>query len=573
MNIQFNNNIIPIDEGINEEFLKLSLKDRTTVINIGILAFIQLKNNYIKNINQEQSNILKKEYDQMIESFKIDNQFEIKKIKNEVKYLQEMNDNKNLEINEINQKYKSEIDNNFKIYQQNIENIQNIMSQEVSMYKNQISQNIHQHQHIIQQKDQQILDQKNLFSEILQKEKQEKEKLNQQYEQSISIFQLSNNSSQKGKIGEYQIEEIINNSLTGYSIENCSKKPHQGDYHINKSKIKLMLEIKNYDSEKIRTSQLDKFYYDINYCHQNNININGAIFISMNNEIVGKKSIEFEIYNNIPIIFLSCLSNEIDRLFCSINFLEKFIQSTSNKDKQDQLYLLNFIMSKFNSLNEIIENIESEKKYIDDIQMYIKQKSDKYYKEHFKNINNLKNIFLEIENKIENTNILLDDQEETFLSIQDPNDLSKNMLKNLQQKYLMFKYQNTTLHNKSELEITRSEENKSINSENSPQTNNLSLDSITISTIDHQSSNEDIGDSVSEDKSIILYPNSITSKYPKKEVLDKWFTTFNWLNKNDHNCLFCKQCQTIFKSNYKKSIFTNHEKSIKHLSSFIQSIN
>ena len=40
--------------------------------------------------------------------------------------------------------------------------------------------------------------------------------------------------------------------------------------------FKLMLEIKNYDSEKIRTSQLDKFYYDINYCHQNNINIRAS---------------------------------------------------------------------------------------------------------------------------------------------------------------------------------------------------------------------------------------------------------------------------------------------------------
>ncbi len=582
MNLNFKDNIITIDENVNPDFLQLSTQERTMVINIGIIGFLKLKDKYIENINLEQSSIIRKEYEKMIDDLKIDNNYENKNLKNEIKYLNNQNDLKKKEIEEIINKNNSY---NLDIQQKNNENItylKNIMNHEVSIYKNQIEDIKNQQKNILDQKDNQLLEQKNLFSELLQKEKIEKEKLNQQYENSISMFQLVNNSCQKGKIGEIKIEEIIYNSLTGYTIENCSKKPHQGDYHIVKSNIKLLLEIKNYDSERIRTSQIDKFYNDLNYCKQNNININGALFISMNNEIVGKKNIEFEIYNNIPIIYLSSLVSDLDRLFYSITFLEKFINLTKNKNQENQIYLFNFIISKFNLLNDIIDNIESEKKYIDDISLYIKQKSDKYYKEHFKNINSLKDIFNEIENKIEKSNLILDDQEELFLSIEDPNDLSKNMLKNLQQKYLMFKYENNEYSNNDKILVNYNNNNYDNNDNNTNYfDSNNNIDSINISTVikednqfekmlDFDETTIEIHNYTNNTYDLNQNNNDIYSfSYPNNELLNNWLNTFNWLKKDNQNCLYCNKCETKFKSKYKKSIFTNHEKSKKHLSCII----
>ena len=193
-----------------------------------------------------------------------------------------------------------------------------------------------------------------------------------------------------------------------------------------------MLEIKNYDSEKIRTSQIDKFYNDLNFCQDHKIPIQGAIFISMNNEIVGKKSLEFEIYKNIPVVFLSSLANDIDRLFCCINFIEKYLQISQMKNQENQAFLLNYIMSKLSLITETINNLDQEKKYFEDIQTYIRQKGDRYLKEHQKNMSFIRDIFGEIEQKINNCQLTLDAEEDYFMSLTDPNDISKNLLQALQ---------------------------------------------------------------------------------------------------------------------------------------------
>ena len=89
-------------------------------------------------------------------------------------------------------------------------------------------------------------------------------------------------------------------------------------------------------------------------------------------------------------------------------------------------------MSKLSLITQTIDNLDQEKKYFEDIQTYIRQKGDRYLKEHQKNMSFIKDIFGEIEHKINNCQLNLDAEEDYFMSITDPNDISKNLLQALQ---------------------------------------------------------------------------------------------------------------------------------------------
>lgn len=614
--ISIHNDItLRLEGDLNSSFYNLTPNEKVCAINLGIIGLQQLKTNYHREQYQEQEQIIKKEYDELLINHKNKSLRELNQVKIELDYLQSQNQLKNQEINENNQKFQQQLGQQEIQYQHNLKQLQEIKQQELIIYQQQIKQLQDQLLSTKEDKNNQLIEQKEIFQDLLNKEKDEKNRIQQQFETSLSSIQVLNNSCQKGKVGENQIEDILNQYFGEYQIENCSKKPHQGDYHIKKSNTTLMLEIKNYDSEKIRTSQIDKFYNDLNFCQEHKIPIQGAIFISMNNEIVGKKSLEFEIYKNIPVVFLSSLANDIDRLFCCINFIEKYLQISQLKNQENQAFLLNYIMSKLSLITQSIDNLDQEKKYFEDIQTYIRQKSDRYLKEHQKNMSFIKDIFSEIEHKINNCQLTLDAEEDYFMSLTDPNDISKNLLQTLQKKYLLNKFNNNgvlsstqsinseLLTNEPDLtenQITRNNliiiPNTEIiieefsNQSNSNEDNQLSSGSSSKSfkseqlvTIDLNSNsiniNTDDLNSVTQNEISNLDDNvnrnGYSNNYPEKhysnnnkikaETIENWKQTFNWLQHNSEGVLYCTRCSTQFKNCLKKSVFDNHQKSKQHL--------
>lgn len=604
-----------LEGDLNSSFYNLTPNERVCAINLGIIGLQQLKTNYYKEQNQEQEQIIKKEYDELLNNYKNNSSKELNQVKVELDYLQLQNQYKNQEINENNQKFKQQIQQQEIQYGNNLKQLQEIKQQELSIYQHQIKQLQDQLLYAKEDKNYQLNEQKEIFQDLFNKEKDEKNRIQQQFENTLSSIQVLNNSCQKGKVGENQIEDILNQYFNDYQVENCSKKPHQGDYHIKKSNTTLMLEIKNYDSEKIRTSQIDKFYNDINFCQEQKIPIHGAIFISMNNEIVGKKSLEFEVYKNIPVVFLSSLANDIDRLFCCINFIEKYLQISQMKNQENQVFLLNYIMSKLSLITQTVDNLDQEKKYFEDIQTYIRQKGDRYLREHQKNMSFIRDIFGEIEQKINNCQLTLDFEEDYFMSITDPNDISKNLLQALQKKYLLNKFNNDAVLSSTQLvnsEILTNEANltknqitknnlivvpnteiiieESSNQSNSDEDNQLcsgssskSLRSEELVTVDLKSNSININ---TEDLNILTSDkitnlsdyvdhnndlnNHLEKNYPnnnkiKNETIENWKQTFNWLRHNSEGVLYCTRCATQFKNCLKKSVFDNHQKSKQHL--------
>lgn len=445
--------LVDIGVGINPLFLNYNTIEKKIIINLGLAAYEELNSKIFSIFHQQK-------YD---------------------KILEEQKKQLNKEVSNISEEHEREI----KLLNERIECLQSKISN---------------HQYIIDEKE-------NMYKNIITNHFKEQNNLQSLLENTLKTF-TNNSSSQKGKMGEIKIERIIENYFPEYEIINVSKKPHQGDFHIKNKHNYILIEIKNYDSEKIRTSQIEKLYYDIEYCQKENIQINSVMFMSLNQTITSKKNIDFEIYKNIPIIYLSNVSQDYDKISLAISLLEKYQQITKINNNDQQSYLIHFMNNKINSISISIDNLDQQYKIILDIYTYIKQKYEKYTKEHNKNINHIKQILNEIQEKVQHQQIDYEVIEDNFLNIQDPSDISKNMLKTIQEKYLEHKIM------------------------------------IKQKNLNYKD--------IEEDKINIKI---------EKEI---WMNEFSWIEIIDKENVRCNVCCYTFSGNHKKYRFLKHQNSIKH---------
>ncbi len=100
-------------------------------------------------------------------------------------------------------------------------------------------------------------------------------------------------SSLKGSMGENIVFDILIDKFPNCVVENMSKIPHSGDIQIILPiGIKLIVEVKNYN-KTIDQEQIDKLKFDMRFN-----NIRGALFVSLNSGIVGRKKFELEFFKN-----------------------------------------------------------------------------------------------------------------------------------------------------------------------------------------------------------------------------------------------------------------------------------
>ena len=95
-------------------------------------------------------------------------------------------------------------------------------------------------------------------------------------------------SSEKGKQGEQEFEDLAKLHVKWPALENTSKVSHSTDRTCMIRKCKTMFEIKNYTSD-IPTKEVDKFERDM----EENQDSPLGVFVSMKTNIVGKKSGNF----------------------------------------------------------------------------------------------------------------------------------------------------------------------------------------------------------------------------------------------------------------------------------------
>jgi hypothetical protein len=115
--------------------------------------------------------------------------------------------------------------------------------------------------------------------EVLQKQFQERE------EKLKADIEKTSNSSEKGKIGEMEFEEIALKFTQWPRLENTSKTAHGTDRKCTIRNCEVLFEIKNYSND-VPSKEVEKFQRDMEE-HQD---VPLGIFISLKTSIVGKKS-------------------------------------------------------------------------------------------------------------------------------------------------------------------------------------------------------------------------------------------------------------------------------------------
>ena len=149
------------------------------------------------------------------------------------------------------------------------------------------------------------------------------------------IYQTGN-SSLKGKIGEHQINDILNDHFPDDVIELTAQKDFESDIQlISPEGIKIYIEVKTYKS-LVTTSQIDKFKRDI---LRSGIKV--GIMISTTSGITGKKRLEYEQLDEEQyIIYIPNSGFEHIPVIWAVLFAKKLVTMTNKKKEIDMGVLL-----------------------------------------------------------------------------------------------------------------------------------------------------------------------------------------------------------------------------------------
>ena len=175
-------------------------------------------------------------------------------------------------------------------------------------------------------------------------------------EQTKHSLKVSQNSTLKGRSGEFEVLDLFDCALKGTSQDYlinriASSESHSGDIHIQWRGAKLMCESKNYSST-VNKKEVEKFLDDM----RERTEIDIGIFISLNSNIVGHTMKgDMDIQRLTDGRYCVYLSNFNTRLQASSNYLDIILiplltnlielrQSTSKTEDVNELELINGIL-------------------------------------------------------------------------------------------------------------------------------------------------------------------------------------------------------------------------------------
>lgn len=309
--------------------LKLNPKLEIELIIENYNRELEIYNKLKEELKEKIKNIDNKEYQNIISKYE--------KEKERIKELNKLENEKLKELHEKNKKYieldmENRYKNKIKILEDNLENIK---AQTEREYKIRLE-----------------------YEEARNKEL-ENAKINLEKDKEQLLILTNKKAQTKGVDGELEIYNYIKSKIElneKSKIENVSKdKKESSDLYLEHNKLKCVIEIKNHSST-IQKNDIKKF----EEVYINQEKYNSGLFISLASEFSpssGKSDFEIIFINEKPILYLSNINENKDKLTIAIKMLNYILENKDDYNFDKILNLLKMQIGNYSNLTKKLIDI------------------------------------------------------------------------------------------------------------------------------------------------------------------------------------------------------------------------
>ena len=183
-----------------------------------------------------------------------------------------------------------------------------------------------------------------------------------------TLLHIKTNSSRKGRLSENICMNILKEKYPSWDIKDVASSGYEGDCRAETEIGEILYEFKTYDTN-VNREQIDKFHRDIKHT-----GVSYGIFVSNTSGIVGKKNIEWELFNDHTlIIYVSNMG--LGGYGCILGTELLLALHKINIFEQDKYWLYH----QNHELKEIIDKLES---CMNDL-----RRNNEMIKKHHQNVN------------------------------------------------------------------------------------------------------------------------------------------------------------------------------------------
>lgn len=347
-----------------KDILKLSNTQLKNVIELGYIAYMGTVDNLYQISDEEAKNKIddmKKDFTEKL--LRKDRELENKELL--IKDINKRNvQNQEISINNLKKNLHLQFETEIKY-----KNVQiNELKKEMDEFRTIIRTNEQEKNKNIER-----INDKNKF-EIEQIREKYEAKIENLYKTITDTKSITENSYNKGKVGEQKMHNILTMLFPKNEIIDTHCTPSRGDFIIVCDDEKnILIDNKDYSSN-VPKKEIDKFHNDV----QTNNDIFSGILISNSSGVAKKDDFQIDIVDNKPVIYLCNTDKNNEKIKCAVDFL-KSLMKCNNIDFSNK------------------ETVDKIKKISQDC----KRKIKKVKKDIDKFSNSLKNTVLDIENLVE----------------------------------------------------------------------------------------------------------------------------------------------------------------------------
>jgi hypothetical protein len=181
-------------------------------------------------------------------------------------------------------------------------------------------------------------------------------------------------ASNKGKEGESNVQQYLVMSLPKCNVVDVSQDGGCGDIILQDISQNVMVEVKNYNSANVKTSEVNKFKKDI----LNNKNMAGGIFISLFRGICLIDDWTFDTIDGRPVVYLCNVANDMNKIITAYKIIKKISQLNIDWSVEEKMTLMKAYTKKFVSAKK--KKLKLIDKHAQDMVKIIEQDEAEFYK-------------------------------------------------------------------------------------------------------------------------------------------------------------------------------------------------